>query len=535
MINATHEMFLSEFFIIRAILGNTLTEGEKLFFGLGKMFFLSEESLRRLFGAVEAREVAEIQSEQDYARYLRMSRYARMVGADDGTDSAVEEMIRIKGNALTDAKNLKLVPEADASRNAVYNYLSAAADEGMVCALRVIGILQCEGVFLERNTAAGLKSLGKAADWNDVVSLLALLAYGKDKAFNISRLHMVVRDTPFARLYDAAKAKYREPAVCEVKEVELLNKVFNSGVLKRETYVPRYARVLYGKALCFKDKENAMFNDREYLATIVGLPLKLSSDAQPLHHEPVATLFGRESEQNAVTNALENGDLRRLSAYRPPCITGDCRFLLNQYAEAIAAGFGGHTEVIDVGSLTEYDLEPTANNVFIRSADEDADNCYLLFFIGDVPQRAMNSAVAFLQSDVRAKFHLNSPCATLDLGDVLPVCFCDKQNAKRLRLYCDVLTLAEIKAEEKPLVICDIVGRKSRLYGVADVRITDDALGMLQGYDADSAEKILDEAIRAFRRENAAVTLTAQSLAPYMPNSRGDRIIGFGGVIGDVE
>lgn len=133
-----------------------------------------------------------------------------------------------------------------------------------------------------------------------------------------------------------------------------------------------------------------------------------------------------------------------------------------------------------------------------------------------------------MQGSRRAKFHLNSPGVTLDLSAVLPVCFCDKQNARRLKPYCDVIELKPLSAEEQSAAINEILLTKQELYNVGCIRLDGEALKLLNGYDIDTVEAVIDAAVRAHRKKGADITLTKEILSSYLMDNNRLRI-GFGG------
>ncbi len=537
MLNATVEMFLSEYFLVQAIIGKYLTDGRALFDALGRICLIPAGEADGLYALAENEAAKQIATDKDFFRHQRLRKYSRLLGTYDESDADLEEVVRIKGNAVLDAQAYRLTPETDASANVIYEYLSAAVTGGTVRALQIMGILQCEGIFLDKNEKSGLKKLIKAADWNDAFSILALLHYRTElRAYNIARLRQVTEETPFSALYAAAVKAYGVAAESKYEEVELLSKAFNSGVLKREIYDPKYARILRSKALVFKDKEKAIFShNKEQLSVIGDLPLKLSDrnitafDVCAVQEIPLR----RNAEIAAVVRALQNSDRREMLAYRPLCLCSDSEYLLNLYARAVSAPSPDvHTERIDVKELTEYDLDPTPNNVFIRCLDEDKDNRLLLFFCGSISEKQTEAVKCILQSGRRSRFHLNSPCFTLKLGTVLPICFCDRQNAARLKPYCDVIELAAVSAEEFPIAVYDILKTKRKLYGTGRVRLNDALEDVLHGFDVDTAEKLIDSAVRTLREKGAEIVLSREILQEYLPNDEGPRM-GFGGDINE--
>ena len=532
MLNATIELFLSEYFLFKAVLGKYLENGEHLFRRLSKIFLIPEASVTELYRLTENDIAKGITTEKDFMQYQRMQKYSLLIGSAGKTDAAWEEVAGIKGNAILIAQSHNLILDADASRNVVYTCLSSAATGGTVTAMRIMGILQCEGIFLDKNEKAGLKSLSKAADWNDSISVLALLFYGKgDCGFDMARLRQGVTNTPFEGLYGIAAKEYGE-ADAFIEEVKLLEKAFNSGVLKREVYDPKYARILNSRALYIKDKERAVFTlNKELLCAISELPLKLS-------HERTSVTDGcglnncaviREGEISAVSKALNNSDLRYLASYRPVCLCCESKYVLNMYSRAVKRETAQtHVEIIDVAELSEYDFEPTSNNIFVRSIDEDRDNRLLLFFYGEISERKIEAVKGILQGARRAKFHLYNPNVTLNLSAVLPVCFCDGQNAKWLKAYCDEIRLSPISADELSIAVKDILGRKQKLYGLKAINLDGEVCEIFKGYDIDTAEVLIDAAVRAHRERGATITLSREMLSEY-GSDRERQTIGFGG------
>ncbi|MDE7264726.1 MAG: hypothetical protein K2N52_00425 [Clostridia bacterium] len=536
MLNATQELFMSEYFFVKAVLGKYLENGEKIFAALGRIFLIPKKDTEKLYRLSENETAKAITTEKEFMQYRRMQKYSRLIGSEKEANAEWEEAAKIKGNAIMIAKGQNLVLSADASRNVVYSCLSSAATDGSVSALRLTGILQCEGIFLGKNRELGIKTLSKAADWNDAISTLALLHYCRDtREFNMVRLRREVENTPFEELYKTAAETYGGADDSEIEEVKLLEKSFNSRVLKRETYDPKYARILNSRALSAKDKEKAIFSsNKEQLSSISELPLKLSHDRTAAVDAGglQRTAVKRETEIAAITRALGNSDLRAMSSFRPVCLCGESKYVLNMYARAIGAKASGtHVEIIDVAELGEYDLDPTPNNIFVRSIDEDKDNRFLLFFYGEISERKAEAVKSILQSPRRAKFHLNCPNVTLNLSALLPICFCDEQNAKWLRPYCDEIRVGEITEEETDGAVRDILAHKRKVYGVAGVELAGGAAEVIKGYGIDRAERLIDAAVRARREKGAVIILSREILEEYAGDN--DRqIIGFGGTYG---
>lgn len=533
MLNATVELFMGEYYLVKTVLGRRLADERALFSALGKIFLVPAGEADGLYALAENELARGINTEKEFMQHKRIMEYSHIVGEKEHTDPDWEEAATVKGNAILLAEGYKLLPPADAAGNAVYGCLTAAAQSGVVAAIRMTGILQAEGIFLAKNERAALKNLKKAADWNDVVGTLALLCYDKEgRGYNVARLRREVKGTPFEELYLRAEKAYGAADGVKAEEVRLLNKAFSSGVLKRDSYDAKYSRILNGKALHIRDKEKAVFSpSREFLSVVAELPVKLSREnIRAVDTSALKDMvINREEERAEVARAVKNADLRALPDYRPVCFSCDSRYVLNSYAKAIGAKCAGvHCETVDVALLGEYDFEPSASNVFVRNLDEDCDNRLMLFFCGDISERKAEAVKKILVGASRSEFRLYNPGVTLDLSSVLPVCFSDSRNARILKEFCDVISLPEITESELPAAVLDIIAAKREVYGVGEVSLSGGAEEVFRGLDADAAEKFIDAALRARRGDGAAVVLSRENILEYGADA-GAVKIGFGG------
>jgi hypothetical protein len=528
--NSIIEMFLSEYFFVGAILGKYLDDSKKLFFGLGKMFYIPNDQLDNLYAKTEEPKVKNIVTEKDFALYLRIKKYSQLFDVTFKENIDIDEMVTIKGNALTKAVNLKLASANNISHNNLYATLTTFADSGIVDAIRVLGILQCEGIFVDKNLPIGIGNLTKAANWNDIKSVVALLNYdAESKEYNLNRLHMLIKDTPFFGLYEQAVKGLNGFKPKEIKETKLLRKAFNATVLKREICEPKYARVLCSKAISLHDKEKAFFSpSKELITAIADLPLKVAQIEPTRDLSWLANVaLCRKGEQAKIAANL--GYNIRSSAYRTLDLCSNSVYLLKMYARAIQNLTDVNVECINVSDLASYDLEPTANNIFIRSVDEDKPNIFLIYMLGDIPEQITENIKGFLQTEKRSKFHLSVPNVTIDLGNVLPIVLCDKSNSKNLADICDTVVLADISQKELPDLIDDIVESKKCEYGIADIKWSNDVINCLCNMSADNIEKCIDKAIRAEALQSGEVQLDKDILTKYKDTDKMCGCIGFGG------
>jgi hypothetical protein len=530
-------MVFYEYYLCKSVLGKHVGDERKLFFSIADIFFIPECAREKLYLLAESDKASEINTKDDFMRRQRVMEYKQAAGIGDECDDRVEEVVLIKGAAINKACDLKIINQSETSQNSLYSNLALFADSGVVVAMRIMGILRCEGIFVDKNERIGLSYLKKAADWNDTASILAIIHYTDvRREYNLSRLYMLVKDTPFYEIYQKAAEKYNLFNLDEIRETKLICSAFAAGVLKYDLYDRKYARVIYSKAIAMSYKERAVFNvAHEYISAISDLPLKIMQS--PTKQLNLSALDGmtlqRRDEKTKIKFSLNYLRLCDATAYRPICLCSDSKYLLKMYAQALRTKVEGvHVENIDISALSSYDLEPTSNNIFIRSANEDKENIYLLNFYGDLQAGYFDCIKGFLQTETRAKFHLNSPNVNINLSAIVPICLCDTNNMPQLKKYCDVIELAPISAEEFPIAIDDIIASKRVNFNLPELDLTDGGLKLFEGKSVDSVEKCINDAVTWLILNEREPHLTEESIAPclekYTKNQVGFGFVGSG-------
>lgn len=532
MFHTTAELFLHTYFLLDETAGKLVGDSKLLFQKLYAVFLLPERDADALYALTQREEVRRIDSYDDYARVCRIREYAALADTDVALPAELDEIVSIKGEALREARRLGCEVNTAATETAVCKALTESANTGLTVALCTLGFLQCEGIYVERNARLGVKNLERAARWNFVEGILFALYYGDNRLTNMERLYTVTRGTLYEEIYEAASKAYGIDGARILPESKMLQKAFGAGILKPEIYTSQYSRFIFSPILTLRDKERALFSGhREIVAETADLPLKLCFGELAFDPTAIACLpLAREQEKDEVRRLTLNADMRGETAYRPVCLSADSQYLLSLYMKAMGKAFpSAHIERIDVADLNGYDFEPTRNNVFVRGCDEDRQNVYLLYFKGVIDDGVMNAVKKFLQSDKRKSFGLQHPAAVLDLSPVLPICFCDTQNARLLRLCCDVIALAPVGEAEKSELLAYLLQAKAVQYKMQSVRADGEVLKMLAQYPIDRAEEIVDRAVRFHRGEDAFV-LTAQIVTQTAAEDTGERTrYGFGG------
>ncbi|MCH5153651.1 MAG: hypothetical protein J1F71_00420 [Clostridiales bacterium] len=526
-----YELLLSEYYLFRCALGKLVKDRKKVFDTLSRIFLVDPAEADKLFALTEDSVVKDVVTFADYLQFCRIKKYAALNGDGDDIPSDIDDIIAVKGAALSKAHTLKL----DGTRlteSAVFRMITEGASRGTVAALRVLGFILCEGIYTDRDVASGVKALEKAAQWNNVEGILAALYYDEaGRNVNVNRLFTVAEGTVYRMFPAVAEGVYGCKATGTVFESELLNKAFSLRKLSPEVYAAQYARIIFSGVLSPRDKEHTMFSSNaQTISDIADLPLKLhgadrAPDCTALDGMPIV----RQKEQNSIRRGLINSDLLQRSAYRPLCICSNSEYLRRLYARYIRAAFvGAHVEYIDVAGLDGNDLQPTGKHIYVRSCDEDAFNVYFISFTGSIAAGIMAEALEFLQSRRRKKFSLLSPGLVIDLGNVLPVCFCDKANAPELRKYCDVVSIDAVTAEEKPALFADMLHTAERLYGVKSVTLDEDAKARLSAATIDGAASTIDAVVR-YNRDKAETVITTALIDECAAVRTEKKKYGFGG------
>ena len=533
MFNTQTELFFNTYFTFEGIAGKLVGSDEFLFNRLFDVFLLPSASRQELWGLVSQREVCDIETYIDFAQYCRIQKYSQLVEGEEPTDGKLQDVITIKGGALRTIALLKINEFSEATESSVCKIITDTANKGLIPSLCALGFLQCEGLFVERDVKHGIENLDRAARWNSPEGILLALYYDEQhREKNVNRLFTAVDGTPYEDLIALAQRAYDLSKPKLLHENKLLRKAFGAGILKPEVYISQYSRFLFSDILLPKDKERTIYSvQKGMISETAELPLKLkygdiSFNGSAFFQSPVR----REEEQKKICAALANSDLRRYSTHRPLCICADSDYLVALYAKTVERGFAGtHVERIDVADLGDYDFDLSKNNVFVRSCEEKLGNVYFLFFRGDIPDRVFETAKNFLSSEKRAKFRLARPALELDLRAILPVCFCDRANARLLRNCCDVVPLSPVTDAEKVDIITGVLHEKEKLYGVSEVKLEPAVLKKLTGLSIDKAEAAIDRIVRLNRRKGETLTITSELLGDELKGFGGE-VYGFGGI-----
>ncbi len=534
MFDVKTETFLFDYFLYDEIIGN-YTDREKTFRCLGEIWNIEQDKLRDLYLNTEKENVRSVSSENEYMRYRRIKQYNKLVGNPDVCNEMEDALIAVKGEAIRVIAKYEMESTVETTKNAMHKALLINAQSGNIVALRIIGILECEGLLGEVDLEAGLEHLGNAMRWCDITSTLAYIKYDeKNRASAINMLKSSVKDTLCKFLLKETEEKYGIVADGYNEELLLLKQAFNLKKTASDVYNSMYARLVFSPIITLRDKEKIVYSERKDLLTeACDLPLHLYRGDIPVNESALdEMIFKREKELVRIKNALSNRDLRCSSAYLPICITCESEFVLDQYAYALRKVFkDANVETFEVRDLNDYSFEPNKDNAFIVGLSESKPNVILFFYKGDVSDRTIKITKDILRTERRRKTRLFNPSITMDLTPVLPICFSDKENVKKLQEFVDIIAVEPLSKEEKEESIKFLMNKNSNKYKMKEVTIDDLAMEKLKDVSIDDAKKVLGRIYRENLAEDKTLNITLAMVQASINKLVGKSNYGFGGTL----
>lgn len=534
MINILMELFFNTYFVFDILAVKLIGDKKTFFDKLYSIFLLPEDKKESLYKLTQAEELNEIKTYCDYAQFCRIQKFASLSGLEMGVQKPLQNLISLKGSAFRKIKEMGMNNFTETTETEVCKFLTETANRGFVFSIYALGFMQYEGIFINKNEKMGCEKFETVAKWNNIEGILFALYYDeKQRQTNINRLYTATKNGYFDEIVTIAEKKYDIQVTGVVEESEILNKAFKACLLNVDFYKPKFERLIYSKILNSKDKERILFSGQKDIPVdILDLPLKLESNYIDFNHKVFDKLpLYRENEKKDICKYLSDIDMRNHSKYRPVCVNINSEFILDIYINAFKKSFPEtNIKRIDIADLNEYDFEPTKNNIFIRSCDENKQNVFLLSFKGEIDEHNLSMAKNFLQNNKRKKFFLQYIGCEIDLSSILPICFCDKQNIKTLKQFCDVITIAPVIDSEKDNLLEFICSKMQKNYQMDLITIEETAKSTLLKKDIENANKIIEDIVR-LNRQNKVLKITENMLVGTAKEEKNNKHgFGFGGV-----
>ena len=543
MFSFLEETLLREYFLYGAVLGR-FTPSKQLFSYLAKAFDVSAKRANALFKLTEQEAVAEIETEADANRYKRINQLLQETAKPELYDASTDALITVKSEAIAVAAKAEACLNCKATQGKVYQVLLERASVGSIDALRILGVLQLNGLFVEENRAVGIENLLKAAQWGDVMSMFLLIRAGVNVDYVNRNFYAVAHNTPYSVLLGIAQLDGAQGLRVNA-EIALLDKLFNNKLVNKNVYSPAHAHVLYATGISREDKEKILLSEnKQLLSDVVNLPIYRPVDELHCQIEAIRSMpLHREKEQRKIIAALQNADLRGWSNYKPLCLVANSIYLQRLYAKAIEGCFRGEmVERIYFAELQDRDFEPTANNVFVRSCKcvsdnervvkqkNDTGNVFLLFLNGELSDTILRRVKDFLSVYWRRQVRLSHPTVTLNFSYALPICICDSANAKKLNGLVETVKIADVDSDETSKIVGEMLSDKAQSYFGRSVEVTDKEL--LTNVSLEAAEEIINAAFMTQRASFKGADKVAFAIKPFVDSYERhhvERGYGFGG------
>ena len=527
MNNVISELILTDYYFADAVFGRHL-DGAAFIAAQCKSYYIPEKEAEELYKT--AKSVTGIDTVDDYYRYLRILQFISITGGNK--NKVPDELITLKGKVMELARQYKIITYEFETEANVHNKVNAPCNANLIPLMRVKGIMLCEGIFFKKDAAQGIGLLSKAARWNDIPSLMPLVRYDEENRLdNVNLLYTLADGTIYGDLLKQTRERYRIKSNCVIEESRILDKVFQTGNLFCDFYDSQYAGVLYGKTLGRQDKEKLLLNkDSGIKARLNNLPVMLSAD-YPIEYDAAA--FGcmaiiRSNEITAITNMLDNADLRTDDNYRPPCLYSESRYMLASYINAFRQLFvGASVQYISAANLCLEDVLNTDGNVFVRSCNDKNANVYLIDMSGKADAVVAGKIVDFLSAAKRREFYIKEMDVTLDLSPVFPVCFCDKANYRLLKEQCEVIEIGKPDKDEQALAVLNLIDCKTDAYGLESLCFDEQAYSRFASMDIDAVEKVMDKAVIKYRKKGKPLVITDEMMTDLWKYAQSD-VFGFG-------
>lgn len=524
--DALTELFLQEYFLFDAVLGE-LYNHKELFNTLGDFFCLSDRELNHLFDMAESQVVKDVETEDDFNLYLRIRQYNKEIGKKQ-MFLPEDMLIYIKGEAITTVTKYEMKSHQGSSKNSILKILMHNAESGNIIAMRVLGVLHCEGVFVAKNLDKGLEYLDKAMRWTDILSSLAMFKYSNISKQKISEiLKTSIKDTPYEILYELIKKRYGiSKEINYNDDVMLIKSAISANRFKKDNYDSMGARVVFSSSLNIESKKKIVFGEQGLIAEACDLPLYLNLKDVAIKKQTFENSKSlRKEEKRKVVRIIKNY-LNNSRTVSPICLYSDSEDVVYFYESFLCDIFDkANFVVFEMDKLKEFDIESTKNNVIIRSLNEHKDNVFLFVFIGNIKDETFEFVKNILQISKRRSFKLKHPSITIDLSPILPICICDKQNIQKLQDVVTTILLETMQKNEKISLIQEITRGKT------DIDISGEAMDMLCGLSVKNVNKLIDKVILE-KIGDSKLTLNCNDVNVYLSNCSGKKIIcGFGGAI----
>ena len=526
------ELLFEQYYELKGIVGDSFDD-ETIFAVVADVFCISKEERAAYYAETRREIVSEIRTATDYARYKRIKEYEEMHGHPALCDKETDALITIKGEAFKAVAKYKLEIPEDATDVQISGVLSEHAYRGNIAALRVLGVLQCEEFAgYEGSKEKGLEKLTKAARWNDLFSAMALLRYDEtNRAENAKILAAVLSDSPYGCLAEKLSARYGVAVEERSLEVLVIKKAIAHNKIDPLHYDTSIGCVAFSPAMNIEDKKRVVYTGNlSLIGEVCELPLGL-------HYMPLQADVGAfdrvsldlSSAKEAICNNLANIDLRGKALYLPLCLSAESDYVSRLTVSLVKELFLDAKVIkVEACDLKPKDLVRSKNNAFIRDLSRNRNNVLLFVIGGAVEEVVLDEIADFLSGEKRAAFKLDEPAISIDLSSVLPICICDRENARKLSRETEVVELSARGEQNRTMMVDAVFEERKKAFGLTELKLSEAAAKLIASLEIDLAESVIDRMIRAYRAKGGEPVVTEEAVRGSIKALK-VKTFGFGG------
>ncbi len=522
MLESVYEIMLTDYFKTCLAVGGSADDKRILELFL-RIYGVSDEQACRFRDMCSAPELAELTNEHDCNLYYRSCEVLRIRRQENPLTELQQQMIAIKVNAIRKLMSENLLASPSMTVMQLWKNLYGAAEDGIVDALRIGGLLLAEGI-LPNASHDGQKWLHAAASWMDYTSLLYCVrtpefASGAPDYVATLLCACDYYGYPYPEPYAARKrARYAQNAYLLIEAVK-------SDKIEFGRVSPLYYNIIYTRNLSDSDREKLVLR-KEYSEEELAL---LPTDTHYATSAPTLlakTASGFRAEQ--FRRAADMYIHRKQSTVGFVCDDEDVLDKAEDMLVCAHRSMGHeHVETINVEHLHQPDFERTVSNVFLRSCINGVCNVLILRLDGKVSEEVLHNVNEFLAN--KNNYVLRRPAVTLDMSDVLVYCLCDSHSARYVpdeaKIYLDAMT-----DEEKMTFIREAEEELREELRRSDIQpLSEKTVRTLVRYPLTTARKITEKLFRSTPDGEQPSADLLKVLTDEYGRDKSENNFGFGG------
>lgn len=488
-----------------------------LFEELRELFCLPQEKLQCFYDLLSSSAYRQLEDTAAYERLRRTLAYAEMIGVDTGLTSEDTQLLPQLAQALR-KKDQILSHATHMTWEGVLTALQYSAVNGYVDAMLLTAFMEYHGIGVSQDQDRAVRRMALGAKWNSLFGILLCLKYDRAKADEyLGMLTVTLRSVGQREIYTYICRTLDLP--CDPVRNEganLMEKAFAIGVVTRERYDRRFAKIAFSPVIDWQDKQKLLLNGN-WQGQTDGIPFGMKQMPIALASVPDTFLMARGGEWEKVMQNIAVAVKCPGLVQKPLLLYGEDECVADAYETALKKLLADAPVVeVDAATLTMHDFEATGEHMLLRALHQTkrADSFLFIKNCDMLDVRLAEELRRVLDPTVRKQFHLSHPSLSLDLGGVRFVLFAAGHTppVRKLGAVCDTVAFRAASEAEKETVVKETFSVCRDRFGLSVLRLENDlCISYLAGMKSRRMVQVLDEALRAAVYRGSA-TLTLEQL-----------------------